>query len=697
MSYTNAEGQVIEITKQYSEGVKFTIPDEINKTGYIFKGWSDGNTTYTAGQEVDANKNYSLTPVYEGKPATITINYSDVNGEPAQQTISKKFGDTLNLNELVSQYINSDRYVFDGWYDNADYTGEALGTSVVLDEAFFGTGKETYTKELYAKTSLTVNKVSFTFNGDYKIRKWLTSKTSISFTDAKWFDIYDASKEDGITNTMGLDYYFSRALSLPPTFRGTNENGDYLYVARWDLSDTITEINLDAYERDNNSNKLNLNQSLVFDLYDGLSLKLTGIWYIFDTNKEYFNKDIYIRYNTVNKDHKSYALHDRTFDQTYNAVLNYDNQITKDHYLSAMLGFEYYDSYYKGFSASGSGAPTDDFADLGLTDPGEGKRNIDSSHSRQRIMSFFGRINYDYQSKYLLSLVMRRDGYSKLAKDNRWGIFPGVSAGWVFGKESFMEPLSNIISFAKLRTSYGLNGNVNPNWVGNYTVQGSYSTNTYNGNVGFLLGSLPIPYLQWEKSQTFEVGLDLSFLANKINTNLTYYNRKTENKYASIPLPASSGVSSITSNNGKLQNQGLEMDFGFKLLNTKDWKLSATANISYNRNKLLEYDYSNPSIWGTTYVGYPLNLIISGKVQGIDPKYGIYTYEVRPDVVMQSASDRAIAENYAFYLGTSTAPTNGGYSITVGYKGVSLSLGGSYSINGKIVNNIESPADYREV
>ena len=132
-------------------------------------------------------------------------------------------------------------------------------------------------------------------------------------------------------------------------------------------------------------------------------------------------------------------------------------------------------------------------------------------------------------------------------------------------------------------------------------------------------------------------------------------------------------------------------------MNTKDWKLSATANISYNRNKLLEYDYSNPSIWGTTYVGYPLNLIISGKVQEIDPKYGIYTYEVRPDVVMQSASDRAIAENYAFYLGTSTAPTNGGYSITVGYKGVSLSLGGSYSINGKIVNNIESPADYREV
>ena len=166
MSYTNAEGQVIEITKQYNEGVKFTIPDEINKTGYIFKGWSDGNTTYTAGQEVDANKNYSLTPVYEGKPATITINYSDIDGAPAQQTISKKFGDTLNLDDLVTQYIDSDRYVFEGWYNNAEYVGEALGASVVLDDNFFGTGKDVYEKSLYVKTSLTVNKISFTFNGE---------------------------------------------------------------------------------------------------------------------------------------------------------------------------------------------------------------------------------------------------------------------------------------------------------------------------------------------------------------------------------------------------------------------------------------------------------------------------------------------------------------------------------------------------
>lgn len=411
-----------------------------------------------------------------------------------------------------------------------------------------------------------------------RLAKQLTSSSSFNFADAKWYGISPGSR--------GEVEYFNRMLSLPPTFRGYNADGEMLLGPN--SSDGNQAFNIDKFQQDNNTDKFTMVQSFNIDIWKGLSLKLTANWYYSEEKYESFYKDYLQSPGYTNTTRSTSASYGRTLDQTYNAVLNYDYQITKDHYLSAMLGFEYYDSYYKAFSASGSGAPTDDFADLGLTDPGEGKRNIDSSHSRQRIMSFFGRINYDYQSKYLLSLVMRRDGYSKLAKDNRWGIFPGVSAGWVFGKESFMEPLNDIISFAKLRASYGLNGNVNADWVGNYTVQGSYSTNTYNGNVGYLLGSLPIPYLQWEKSQTFEVGLDLSFLANKINANLTYYNRKTENKYASIPLPASSGVSSITSNNGKLQNQGLEMDFGFKLLNTKDWKWDLNVNAAYNINKILE-------------------------------------------------------------------------------------------------------------
>lgn len=419
---------------------------------------------------------------------------------------------------------------------------------------------------------------TFVFNADYKLKKWLQSSSSFSFADATWYGLSPGSR--------GEVEYFSRMLSLPSTFRGYNANGEMLLGPN--SGDGNQSFNLSKYKRDNNTDKFTMIQSFTIDIMKGLSLKVTGNWYFNEAKYESFNRDFLSGPGTMNTARNTSASFDRTVDQTYNAVLSYNNQITKDHYLSAMTGYEFYDSNYKGFSASGSGAPTDDFGKLGLTSSDEGKRSIDSGHSRNRIMSFFGRVNYDFKSKYLLSVVMRHDGYSKLAKDNRWGTFPGISTGWIFGKEDFMKNLSDIISFGKLRMSYGLNGNVNANWVGNYTVQGSYGTNKYDGDIGYLLGNLPNPYLKWERSQTFELGLDLSFLKNKINFNTTFYNRLTDDKFANINLPSSSGVSSIASNNGKFRNRGVELELGFKIIDNKDWKWNLNWNGSFNINKIVK-------------------------------------------------------------------------------------------------------------
>lgn len=419
-------------------------------------------------------------------------------------------------------------------------------------------------------------RITFTFNADYKIKEWLTSNSSFNFADAVWYGLPASQTAEA--------NYFSRSLSLPPTFRGYNADGEALLGPN--SSDGNQQYNIDKFIRDNNTDKFTMGQSFKIDLMKGLSMKLGTIWYYSEEKYESFNKDYLSSPGNMNTSRSSSASYGRTLDQTYNAVLNYDYQLTKDHYLAAMVGFEYYDTYYKGFSASGSGAPTDDFGDLGFTSTLEGKRSIDSSHNRNRIMSFFGRVNYDFQSKYLFSFVMRKDGYSKLAKENRWGVFPGVSGGWVFGKESFMEPLSSVVSFAKLRGSYGLNGNVSKDWVGNYTVQGSYGSNKYNGNTGFLIGGIPNPYLTWEKSKTFEIGLDLSFLENKISSNLTYYNRRTSDKFANITVPSISGVSSVVSNNGEFQNQGFEFDLGFKIFDKKDWKWNVNWNGALNINKV---------------------------------------------------------------------------------------------------------------
>ena len=270
--------------------------------------------------------------------------------------------------------------------------------------------------------------ITFTFNADYKLKPWLTSSSSFNFADAKWYGLSPTSSSEA--------NYFSRLLSLPPTFRGYNADGEMLLGNN--SGDGNQLLNLDKLIRDNNTDKFTMVQSFNIDIMKGLALKLSANWYFDEEKLEAFNRDYLSSPGNYNTARASSASYDRTLSQTYNAVLNYDNQITKDHYLAAMAGFEYYDAYNKGFSASGSGAATDDFMDLSYTSTDKGKRSIDSWHSRQRIMSFFGRVNYDFQSKYLVSFVMRKDGYSKLVDDNRWGVFPGISAGWVFGKEEFI-------------------------------------------------------------------------------------------------------------------------------------------------------------------------------------------------------------------------------------------------------------------
>lgn len=421
-------------------------------------------------------------------------------------------------------------------------------------------------------------RLTFTFNGDYKIKDWLTSSSSFNFADAKWY---------GLPPTQTAEAnYFSRVLSLPSTFRGYNADGEMLLGPN--SGDGNQLYNLNSFQQDNNTDKFSMNQAFTIDIMKGLSLKTTGNWFYSEEKIEAFYKDYMSSPGNIVSTRSTSASYFRTLNQTYNAVLNYDNQLNADNYLSAMAGFEYFDSFTKGFSASGQGAPTDDFGDLGLTTTEEGKRKIDSWHYGNRIMSFFGRVNYDYKGRYLLSAVIREDGYSKLAKDTRWGIFPGISAGWVFGQEEFMKDYADIISFAKLRASFGKNGNVSGNWIGNYTVQGSYGTNSYDGDKGYLISSLPNPYLTWETSRTVEVGMDLSFLQNRINTNFTYYNRNTYDKFANITVPSISGVNTIVSNNGQIENQGLEIEASFRIYENKDWKWNLSWNGAYNRNKVVK-------------------------------------------------------------------------------------------------------------
>lgn len=407
------------------------------------------------------------------------------------------------------------------------------------------------------------------FNGDYQVKDWLKSSTSFNLNNAKWYDINNTSEAN----------YFGRMLSAPPTQREYNANGELLLGTN--SGDGNPLYNIDKFKRDNQTDKFTIIQSFRVDLFKGLSFNTTANLMYDEGFNEAFNRDYLSNPGVTNTSRNASASFGRTTRQTYNVVFNYDAVFSNNHTVSALIGSEYFDAYYKGFSASGSGAPTDDFGALGLTSNEEGKRNISSSHSRERILSFFGRANYDYKAKYILSVTARQDGYSKLI-DNRWGLFPGVSAGWVLSQEDFMSNYNHTLSFLKLRASYGLNGNVSN--IGTYELQGSYGSNMYNGQIGYAIGNIPNTGLKWERSKTFEVGVDMGFLKNTINANLTYYNRLTLDKYASIPLPVTSGISGIRSNNGEFRNKGIEVDLGFNILRTENVRWNINTNIAYNKN-----------------------------------------------------------------------------------------------------------------
>ena len=422
---------------------------------------------------------------------------------------------------------------------------------------------------------------SFITNASYKIADWLTSTSSLNYNRANW-------KNMPGSNGSELNY-FGRVRSLPPTVLFEDEEGNMKLGPG--TADGNQMYQPDQWWNDNQSDKFTMSQSFKIDILKNLSLTANMNWYYSETYQESFTKDYENTPGNFVRTRSATAYYNRDFRQTYNAVLNYNETFFLDHHVEVMLGMEYYNKYQRGFEAQGQGAPTDDLPDLSLTDKGEGKRTINSWHEKQRILSFFGRLNYDFKDKYLLSFVFRRDGYSSLLGDNRWGFFPGVSAGWIFGREDFIKEAIPVMSFGKLRASYGINGNASD--IGAYTLQGSYGSSNsngsfnYNGNTSYLITELPNPNLRWEKTATFEVGADLSFFANRLNTNLTYYNRLTSDKYAALSFPTSTGFSSVTNNNGEFRNQGIEIELSGKIIDSKDWTWSASGNIAFNKNKIV--------------------------------------------------------------------------------------------------------------
>ncbi len=555
-------------------------------TGNLYK---DG-----AGNILDGN--------YDNRAIWSTMRLNDINKELLNQPGWKVMKDAVPTNaagnydpngtyaDLIYKDFNYGDY---GLYDKATIQEYNIGMSGGNDRGgyFANLG---YYDEGGLSLATFYKRLTFTLNGDYKIKDWLKSESSLQFNKANW---RDQSLQNGEAN------YWGRMLSAPPTMRGTNEKGEFI-LGR-DASDGNPIVNIDKYKRSNQTDKFTLSQSFRVDAMKNLYFKLGGIWMYDEGFGESFNKDFRTGLLSLtnpntgwNRTRFTEAYFDRTIRQTYNAIVNYNTTFLGKNNVEAMAGFEYYNAYAKGVYASGSQAPTDDFQDLQYTldNATTQTRGTDSYHNQDRIMSGFGRLLYDWDGKYLASFTVRRDGVSRLTGDNQYGTFPAASIGWMVHRENFMASTSNWLSYLKLRASWGKNGNIGigtSNAVGLYEVQGSYSSQAaYNGSIGFLQTSIANPSLKWERTNTTEVGADMGFLHNRLNASVAYYNRVTDDKLAFVSLPTSSGVSSIRTNNGSMRNRGVELEAGYKIVQNKDFTWQINANAAWNKNTVLKLPYN---------------------------------------------------------------------------------------------------------
>ena len=257
-----------------------------------------------------------------------------------------------------------------------------------------------------------------------------------------------------------------------------------------------------------------------------------------------------------------------------------------------------------------------------------------SPNDQGALSSFFGRVNYNYDETYLLSLVLRADGSSNFARGHRWGYFPSVSAGWVMTNESFMEPTSDWLNFFKLRASWGQNGNCN---ISNFQYVATiafddpyYFDSKDNPGIGAYPNILPNEDVKWETSEQLDFGFDARFLQSRLGVSFDWYNKKTKDWLVKAPVLLSYGTNAPYVNGGDIENKGFEIHLSWNDRIGKDFSYGITANFSHNKNEVTRLANSEGIIHGESNaiaqntaelyrleVGYPIGYFWGYEMEGI--------------------------------------------------------------------------------
>jgi TonB-linked SusC/RagA family outer membrane protein len=252
---------------------------------------------------------------------------------------------------------------------------------------------------------------------------------------------------------------------------------------------------------------------------------------------------------------------------------------------------------------------------------------LSSDKTMYKYQAWFGRANFNLKDRYILNLTGRRDGSSRFGSGRRFATFGAVGAAWIFSSEPFIKNNIALLSFGKLRASYGITGS---DQIGDYQYLDTYSTtgSTYQGIAGLQPTRLYNPDFGWETNRKLEVALETGFLIDRITASAAWFRNRSSSQLVGIPLPATTGFTSLQANlDAEVENSGWE--FSLRTVNVKGTAFSWTTNLNYTttRNKLLSF----PGLEGSSYknlyvVGEPLNIVKVYHYTGLNPQTGVYQF-----------------------------------------------------------------------
>jgi len=299
-------------------------------------------------------------------------------------------------------------------------------------------------------------------------------------------------------------------------------------------------------------------------------------------------------------------------------LLSYKKVFKNNHRLNVTAGYTWQENNTTFFQQSGTGFQFDDFGTYNLGSAAITNPNI-SFKNKSTLLSYLARVNYIINDKYIFTATGRADGSSRFGDNNKWGYFPSGAVAWRVSNENFMKPLT-FINDLKVRASYGMTGNQE---IGLYNSISRFSSvqgvmgNPLVAFIGYVPTSLANPDLKWEINKQFDAGVDVSLFKNRVSLTADYYQKRTDDLLANLPIPGSSGFSSILINSGSIENKGFEFALNTTAVETKDLSWKVGANISRNETKVLKLAVATKQFFAPNIpspLDRPVNIIREGEV-----------------------------------------------------------------------------------